>query len=131
MLAYFIIATLVFAGLIIAIALTEDLFFIIPIVFVWFLGVLMPAGIHTETVKSVTLSKNQYFLSEEDGLGRYLIIKKDEEEVIPIRTKATLNRINSGSFKVVVHRHENIFGTQAHFGTQADNDLYFILPNGK
>ena len=125
MLGYFIVATPVFAGLIIAIALTEDLFLIIPTAFVWLLGVLMPAGIHTETITSVTLPKNQYFLSEEDGLGRYLIIKKDQEKVIPIRTKATLNRINSGSYKVVVHRHENIFGTQA------DDDLYFILPNGK
>lgn len=125
MLAYFIIATLVFAGLIIAIALTEDQFLIIPTAFVWFLGVLMPAGIHTETVKSVTLSKNQYFLSEEDGLGRYLIIKKDEEEIIPIRTKGTLNRINSGSYKIVVHKHFNVFGTES------TEDLYFILPNGK
>lgn len=125
MLAYFIIATLVFVGLIIAIGFSEDLFLIIPTTFVWLLCVLMPAGIHTETVKSVTLSKDQYFLSEEDGLGRYLIIKKDQEEVIPVRTKGTLNRINSGSYKVVVHRHENIFGTQA------DDDLYFILPNGK
>ena len=107
-------------------ALSDDeQILIIPIVFVWLLGVLMPAGVHTEAVKSVTLSKNQYFLSEEDGLGRYLIIKKDEEEIIPIRTKGTLNRINSGSYKIVVHKHFNVFDTES------TEDLYFILPNGK
>lgn len=126
MLAYFVIGTLLFATLVIIAVWSDDAYWSIPIAFLWLLVVFTPAGLHTETVKKVTLSKNQYQFTEEDGLGRYLIIKsQEEEEIIPIRTKATLNRINSGSYKVVVHKRLNVFGTAS------DSKDYYILPNGK
>lgn len=127
MLAYFIIGTLFFAALVIIAVWSDDAFWSLPIGFLWLFIVFVPAMIHTETVKKVTLSKNQYQFTEEDGLGRYLIIKsqEEEEEIIPIRTKATLNRINSGSYKVVVHNRLNVFDCAS------DSKDYYILPNGK
>lgn len=123
---YFVIATMI-AIVLMAISLVSaepsDIFLIfVMIAGFWVLMVLCPTGVGTDTTRVSRAKPTEYRISKLNPYHSVLITELNTNEPVSqsITNSYTLHKIETGKFRILKHKHLNIFGGEVYKTT------YFI-----